>query len=140
MKRVYLGCAITKVPPEYEVEFRSKISTIKKDLRIVGFEVIDFLSAIRQDGTEKEIYTHDIIDSVGSAEAMIAICDYPSLGLGYEMGTIIEKHGMPVLAVAHKDSIVTPLIRGITHPKFRFERYENVSDIYGMFLRFMKEG
>ena len=38
---------------------------------------------------------------------MLAICDYPSLGLGYEIATAVERQGIPVLAMAHKDSVIS---------------------------------
>lgn len=57
---------------------------------------------------------------------MISVCDQVSLGLGYEMGTVTERHGKPHLALAHHDSLVTDMILGIDHPSFKMHRYRDL--------------
>jgi hypothetical protein len=125
-KKLYIGCALTVVPPEKRMGFVALIEEVKKELRN-HFEVMDFLGL--GDFTPKEVYNFDIKECVMKADYMLAICDYPSLGLGYEMATAIEKLSIPVLAVAHKDAVVAKLIRGIDHKNFHFIYYDSVDEI-----------
>lgn len=105
------------------------ISKIKKKLN-KSFEVVEFLyNGKNLRVTPHEVYKHDIKNCVMQADCMLAICDFASLGLGYEIATTIEKRGLPVLAVAHKDSVVSRLIRGIDHKNFQFHYYDSVDDI-----------
>ena len=46
--------------------------------------------------------------------------------MGYELATVIEKRGLPVLAVARTGSVVSKVILGISKPNFRFERYNDL--------------
>ncbi|MDQ2933318.1 MAG: hypothetical protein M3Q80_02965 [bacterium] len=125
-KKLYVGCAINNLSPENKITFLKQISDLKDELR-THFEVLDFVGLA--DGDAKHIYTHDIKNCVGNADCMLAICDHPSTGLGYEMATAIEHRNIPVFAVAHSDSSVSRLIIGIDSPKYHFERYENFSEI-----------
>lgn len=108
------------------------IINIKKELS-KSFEILEFLGVgdigSAKPYTPQEIYDYDIRKCVMKADCMLAICDYPSIGLGYEMATAIEKIGIPVLAVAHKDAIVGRLIRGIDHKNFNFLYYNSVNKI-----------
>lgn len=128
-KKLYIGCALTILPSDKKVAFMEMISKLKEDLK-ENFEIIDFLG-IGGPSTAPplDIYTHDIKNCVKKADCMLAICDYPSLGLGYEIGTAVEGQGIPVLAVAHKDALVTRLIRGIDHKNFHFMYYDSVDEI-----------
>ena len=63
------------------------------------------------------------------ADCMLAICDYYGLGLGYEIATAVEKQGIPVLAMAHKDAAVSRLIRGINRKNFHFIYYDSFDEI-----------
>lgn len=137
MKKVYVGCALMNLPPEEKEAFLARINELKSGLRSRGYDVIEFLYSLGN-GTPEEIYTYDIHQCVGSADAMLAVCDYPSLGLGYEMATAIEKRGIPVLAVAHESSKVSSLIQGITHPNFTFERYGSLDEVVSKFDAFIR--
>lgn len=131
-KKLYIGCALSNLPPDKKHDFLNMIIEIKKEL-FKSFEVLEFLGIDDLSGSEpfssKEIYDWDIKNCVMKMDCMLAICDYPSLGLGYEMAIAVEKRGIPVLAVAHKDSNVTRLIRGIDHPNFHFVYYDSVDEI-----------
>ncbi|MEK7106214.1 MAG: hypothetical protein AAB895_02550 [Patescibacteria group bacterium] len=128
-KKLYIGCALTIIPEDKRDIFLKIISDLKKALE-ENFEIIEFLGVTTFSlANPKEVYNHDIHECAMKADAMLAICDYPSLGLGYEMATAIEKRGIPVLAVAHTDSKVTNLVIGIQHPQFNFLRYESVEEI-----------
>jgi hypothetical protein len=66
---------------------------------------------------------------VGDCDALIAICDHPSIGLGYEMNEAIRLK-KPVLAIAQEDAGVTRLVLGAAEvePNLRFERYASLAD------------
>lgn len=140
MKKLYVGCSLTLLPPDKKEVFLQMITEIKKELS-KSFEILEFLGigdiGSARPYTPKEIYDYDIKKCVMKADCMLAFCDYPSLGLGYEMGTAIEKQGIPVLAVAHKDSIVGRIIVGIDHKNFNFEYYDNTQDIIEKTLEFL---
>ncbi|MBP6858950.1 MAG: hypothetical protein KBC33_03940 [Candidatus Pacebacteria bacterium] len=129
IKKLYVGCAINNLSPENKVRFLKQIADLKDSLRD-HFEVLDFVGDAA--APVEVIYTHDIHNCVGQADCMLAICDHPSTGLGYELGTALEKHDIPVLAVAHTDSSVTRLVQGITGKKFKFVRYEDFGEIKKM--------
>lgn len=117
------------------------ISEIKKELS-KSFEILEFLGvgdigSVRP-FTPQEIYDYDIRKCVMKADCMLAICDYPSIGLGYEMGTAVEKLGIPVLAMARKDAIVGRLIRGIDHKNFNFFYYNSAEEIIEKTLEILK--
>lgn len=140
-KKLYIGCSLTLLPPDKKEVFLQMISEIKKELG-KSFEILEFLG-IDDIGTSKpytsqEIYDYDIRKCVMKADCMLAICDYPSLGTGYEMGVAVEKRGVPVLAVAHKDAIVGRLIRGIDHKNFNFSYYNSVDEIIEKTLEILK--
>jgi hypothetical protein len=61
----------------------------------------------------------------------------PSIGLGYELGTAVEKHHLPTLAVAHVDSKVTRLVLGISDPMFHFERYTEMAEVIEMVKQYV---
>lgn len=125
MKKLYVGCALTNVPPELRDEFLSGINRLKSTLR-EHFEILEFLGDAA--GSARATYQRDIVECVGVADYMLAICDYPSTGLGYEMGTAIEKHEIPVIAAAHHSSKVTRLIQDIPK-KYVFLRYDKLEEL-----------
>jgi hypothetical protein len=128
-KKLYIGCALTNVPSDKREILLEMIFKIKAELR-KSFEILEFLGLVGLSTLPpQQVYIHDIKNSVMKADCMLAIVDYPSLGLGYEIATAVEKQGIPVLAVAHKDSIVTRLIRGIDHKNFHFMYYDSVNEI-----------
>ena len=133
-KKLYVGCAINNLSPEDKRRFLGQIASLKDSLRN-HFEVLDFVGDAS--APVEAIYTHDIHNCVGQADCMLAICDHPSTGMGYELGTAIEKHDIPVLAVAHKDSSVTRLLQGVTSKKFKFQRYGDWSEIAPLTIGFL---
>jgi hypothetical protein len=131
-KKLYIGCALTNLPADKRGVLLEMISDIKKELS-KHFEILVFkgVSDLGSDHplSAKEIYDFDIKECVLKANYMLAIVDYPSLGLGYEIATAVEKMGIPVLAVAQKDSVVTRVIVGIDHPNFQFFYYNSAQEI-----------
>ncbi|NQV87975.1 MAG: hypothetical protein HQ402_00275 [Parcubacteria group bacterium] len=123
--KVYIGCSLTYATPE----FRQAVEDFKDTLRTFC-QVLDFMGIEKKPGrTAEDIYLHDIKHCVGKADLMVAICDQPSTGLGYEMATQIEMRGKPVLAVAQTDSLVSDLILGINGTNFEFRRYGNLTEV-----------
>lgn len=120
------------MPEAERATFLEMILQIKKQLNPV-FNILEFkgMDDMLTDKplTPQDIYNHDIKDCVMKADCMLAICDFPSTGLGYEMATAVEKQNISVLAMAHQNRVVGRIIRGITHPGFRFETYSSVNDI-----------
>ena len=131
-KKLYIGCSLTLLPINEKEEFLKMISKIKKELD-KNFEILEFLGIADLETTHpytpKEIYDYDIRKCVMKADCMLAFCDYPSTGLGYEMATAVEKLVIPVLAVAHKDKIVGRIIRGIDQKNFEFMYYDLIEEI-----------
>ena len=132
MKKLYVGCSLTLAPEE----FRKTVAKLKDTLR-ADYEVLDFLGLIT--GTPKDVYEWDIHHCVRDCDLFLAVCDYPSLGLGYEMGVAVEKLRKPTLAVAHAHSKVGRIFTGIDQPHYRFLRYTSFSEIPNMVKSFTEE-
>ena len=128
-RRLYFGCAISGLPREHYEEmvgFRSGLAG--------HFMVQDFCDP--QLYTDAEVYHNDIHHAVRHAKLMLAFCDERSTGLGYELGTMIERHGKPVLALAREGVRVSKLIAGISHPRFEFCRYTSLDEVLPLLLDF----
>src|ERR1035437_887053 len=140
-KKIYIGCSLTLLPPDKKEEFLKMIDELKKELG-KHFEILEFLGIGDLGGakpyTPQEIYDYDIRKCVMKADCMLAICDYPSIGLGYEMATCVEKRGIPVLAIAHEGQTVGRIIRGIDHKNFHFIYYNSVDEIIEKTLEILK--
>jgi nucleoside 2-deoxyribosyltransferase len=121
--RLYIGCALTQASED----FKRGVETFKDDLR-ERYEVFDFVGLTN--GTEADVYNWDIGHCVRDCDGFVAICDQPSLGLGWELGEATRLN-KPVLAVAHEASKVTRLVLGAAavEPNVRFETYEQLSDV-----------
>jgi len=122
MKKLYVGCALTHASEE----FKAGVESVKDELR-KDFEVLDFLGLVA--GTAQDVYQWDIHNCVEKCDIFVAITDHPSLGLGYEMATAVEKLGKPTLALAHTDAKIGRIVLGIEQPHYSFERYNSLSDI-----------
>lgn len=120
--KIYIGCSLTHAP----IEFRKAVEDLKQSLRPT-YEILDFLGLRK--GTMQQVYQWDIKRCVATCDLFVAICDYASLGLGYELGVAVEAYGKLVLAVAHHNAHVTRLIQGIDSPLFNFERYADLPEV-----------
>ena len=120
--QLYVGCSLTTAPEE----FKSAVERLKGVLREQGYGVFDFVGLVN--GTPKDVYEYDIGHCVQNCDAFIAICDEPSLGLGWELGRATDL-GKPVLAVAHRDSKITRLVLGAAEvePNLQFARYDDLA-------------
>jgi len=131
-KKIYIGCALTSAPDT----FKAAVKTIKADLR-PEFEVFDFVGLV--DGTPADVYHWDIQRCVAECDLFVAICDYPAIGLGYELGYAVEKLAKPTLALAHKDAHITRLVLGVDAPFYSFKRYESIEAVPGLIRKYFSE-
>jgi hypothetical protein len=121
--KLYVGCALKNAPKEFIERVFLLRSELAKDPR---YEILEFLGP----GKPEDIYRRDIHECVANADMMLAVVDQPSLGLGYEMATHCKHFKRPLLAVAHKDSVVSGLIEGIHgEGRFSFARYSEISEV-----------
>jgi hypothetical protein len=119
-KKIYVGCALTNAPEE----FKQKVEDLKNKLRQSGHEVFDFIGTVK--GTPKDVYNWDIKKCVAECDLFIAILEYQSIGLGYELAAAVEKYQKPVLALIQEDQIITRLALGIEHPLYTFRKYQTL--------------
>jgi hypothetical protein len=122
---IYVGCALKHAPEEYKEsikKLKNKLSSIK------NVKILEFV--VRHDATPKEIYENDIIDCVMNCDLMIADFSHPSLGLGYEVATMLETRNKPVLGFANKNAIVSSLILGIQNKNFSFQTYSDINEVF----------
>ena len=128
-RKLYVGCALQFAPPE----FVSSISALRSKLK-EHFDVLEF--KFPHPGSDRDVYMLDIKEHVASCDLMLAICDHPSTGLGYEMATAIEKHDKHVLCLAHMSAGPSRLILGITSRRYEFNRYSSLSEVTKLLLNF----
>jgi hypothetical protein len=119
-RKIYVGCSLAVAPKE----FKDSIIALKKLLRH-KYEVLEFKGQIA--GSNEDVYRWDIEHCVANCDVFVAVCDYPSLGLGWELNEAIRLDKR-VLGVAHTDSVVSRLVLGAAEvkPNFMFERYEDL--------------
>lgn len=127
MKKVYVGCAMFNAPSEYLLEITKLKELIKTEL---GYEVLEFLPL--GTGTPVEIYNNDIHEMVENCDLMIAEVSLPSLGLGWELATMVEKLKKPVIMCAKNGAKVSGLVRGAVNPEnpsCTFLWYDTLDDL-----------
>lgn len=122
--KIYVGCALTDAPET----FVAAVDKLKSQLRSEGFYVYDFVGVVK--GTARDVFNWDIMYCVYSCDVFVAVCDEPSIGLGWELAEAAH-FKKPVLAVARQDAHVTRMILGAAElePHVQFERYQQLSDI-----------
>jgi len=124
MFKLYAGCALTNAPDK----FKRDVVELKERLKnIPDVQVLEFLGLVK--GTARDVYIHDIINCVGRCDFMLAICDYPSTGLGWEMATQTQR-GKPLLAFGHNSAKVTRLVLDPGLPNYKFLTYKSFDDIF----------
>ena len=120
--KLYIGCSLTQASKE----FREEIEKLKVELR-EHFEVFDFVGLVG--GTPADVYRWDIHRCITKCDLFVAICDYPAIGLGYEMATAIEKLDKPTLLLVREGVSVSRLVHGIDHPFCTLEYYQTRQDM-----------
>lgn len=126
--RLYVSCSLT----QSTAEFKSQIESLKSSFKNKGFEVFEFLGT--EKGTSADVYKWDIHHCVKRCDVIVAICDVPAIGLGYELGVAIEKWGKLVLAFAGEETRVTRLVQGVDHKNFTFLRYKELGEVVSMVI------
>lgn len=116
---VYVACSLTHAPED----FRTEVEAFKQKLKSIC-NVPSFWGL--KPGDPYEVYLWDIHDCVRKSDLMVAICDFPATGLGYEIATQVEARRMPCLAIAHNKSLVTDLILDTKQPGYEFRRYKDL--------------
>lgn len=131
--KIYFGCSLKHAPQEYKDE----VFAIREMLRDTpGVTILDF--QYDASAGAAVVYQKDIVSCVYSADAMVAEVSLPSLGLGYEMATCIEKRNIPVFAFAKEDAQVSSLILGIPENKnFTFKRYTTTEEAVELLKEFI---
>ena len=126
-KVVYVGCSLTHAPKKFKadvIKLVEKLETICTVLKFKG------LSDANQ---PHDVYVQDIKKCVRKCDLLVAICDYPSLGLGYEMGTQGEARKKPTLAVAKQGRKISKLVLDPRTPGYEFKFYNKlVNDVFEM--------
>lgn len=136
MLRIYVGCSLTQAPDE----FKTFVVNLKVLLKEAGYGVLEFIGLV--DGTSTDVYKHDIHECVANCDMLLAICDYPAIGLGWELGTAVEKYGKPTLAVVQKGVGISRLPVGAEcelNQNYRFDRYSDAEHIVEMVNIFVEE-
>jgi len=118
---LYVGCALTDAPDD----FKDSVEAVKEQLG-ANWQVLKFLGLVN--GTAADVYTQDL-GNVDKSAAFVAITDYPSTGLGMEIGRATELH-TPTLLVAQRDARVTRMVLGAAEllPNFDFARYDDLEE------------
>lgn len=110
---------------------------MKQDLE-QQFEVLGFLGLTQ--GSPVDVYRWDIEGCVASADLFVAMCDYPSTGLGLEIGAALWRYDVPTLGLASVESKVTRIILGVGEEAdqelFTFQRYNDHRHAVELVLRF----
>jgi nucleoside 2-deoxyribosyltransferase len=121
-QKLYVGCSLTGAPEQFVQDVESLKHTLRSDH---GYEIFDFVGL--ENGTDEDVYEWDIEHCVASCDAFIAILDYPSTGLGWELANAAQRR-IPMLGVAHENTTVTRLVTGAAKrlPNFNFQRYQNL--------------
>ncbi len=132
--KVYVGCSLTHA----SAEFKQDIEILKKKLGEIC-EMLCFFGS-GTGASSYEIYNWDIHGCVHGCDLMVAVCDLPSTGLGWEMGTQVEKLKKPLLAVAHKDALVSDMILDPRAPGYSFHRYSDLhTEVFELVKNKLKE-
>ena len=129
---LYVGCALSQAP----TEFKQDVARLKDDLRQRGHDILEFVG--EAPAAPAEVYRWDIENCVGACQAMLAVVDYPAIGLGWELATAANRQ-IPTLMVAEAGAFVTRLAIGAADvlPTIEFERYDQMTDIPEKLGRFL---
>ncbi|MCC6198694.1 hypothetical protein IT401_00540 [Candidatus Nomurabacteria bacterium] len=106
--KVYVGCGLTHAPQEYRLMIASFKERLAKESWLQVLEFVTPNSVLPKPDAH-HIYLNDIHECVGTADAMIGDLTYPSTGLGWELGTAIEKRGIRTLLSFQKGALVSHL-------------------------------
>lgn len=120
IKSLYVGCSLAVAPNE----FKDSIVALKDKL-CEQFDILEFKGQVA--GTNADVYRWDIEHCVADCDMFVAVCDYPSIGLGWELNEAIRL-GKPTLGVANNEAVISRLVLGAADikPNFTFRRYKDL--------------
>lgn len=120
---LYVGCALTHAPEEFILAVEEVKQRLAFDWQIMRFIGLDA-------GTDANVYNQDIDFNIRNCDAFLAIADYPSSGLGWELG-VADERSTPTLIIAREGLKVSRLLTGAAdaRPHINFARYNTVDDI-----------
>jgi len=127
---IYVGCSLTLAPKSFILE----IIVLKKILK-QKYTVLEFLGTVK--GTPTDVFIRDT-QCVKDCDLFVAECSYPAIGLGYEIGVAIYEK-KPILTLANTNAKVTRMVQGISVPRYKFVRYNNMSEVPLIIDNFIKE-
>ena len=117
MKKIYLGCSLTGAPESFKSEVKDLIGLLEKSYTILPF--FSFTNKIAKNN--REVFEFDM-NQIKEADFMIAICSYPSTGMGYEIREALSQ-GKKVFAFAKDTDNISKFIdNGITDSNYSFFR------------------
>lgn len=130
-QKLYVGCGLSNAPES----FIGYVENLKTGLE-TDYNVLRFIG--KGAGTDQDVYQWDIHECVANADLFLAVLDYPSTGLGWELGVAVEKLHIPTLAVSHElTENVSRLVKGADAEHFSFQVYgdllEDVPKMLGSF-------
>lgn len=118
--KIYLAHSLTQAPEEFKTEMVKLRKLLKTE-----HEVLEFKGLMA--GTPEDVYYHDV-QCVKDCDILLAEVSYPAIGLGFEIATALQLN-KKVIAVAKTDAKISRLVLGITHPNYKFIRYEKIDQI-----------
>lgn len=123
-RSLYVGCALHSVPES----FLDMVEELKKQAA-EQWEVLSFVGT-DPTATAETVYRKDI-DCATQADVMLAICDYPSTGLGIELATRIE-HKLPTIITHYIDSQISRMVLGlafVADSVVHYQTYQSPEDL-----------
>lgn len=135
--KVYVACALTSVPKSSRPEHLMMVESLKAELRSKGYLVIDFLSAIKDNPVPEDVYSYDI-KCLDEADCILALCDYPGTGLGYEICYSVLLRKIPTFVAVSDETNLSKLLRGINLPNYKYVVFSKTSDLLEKFDKFVR--
>ena len=120
--KLYVGCSLTQAP----LEFITSVENLKLKLA-ESFEILDFFGLADEPDSTK-IYNHDR-KCVLESNLFLAICDFPSIGLGMEIGFAIENQKKIIIAYNSKSKITRMLLGIPKAQNIQFCQYQDILEI-----------
>ena len=123
METIYFAMALTHAPTDF---VKMCGGELRKIMRKFGYRTLDFVGLA--DGTAEDVYLRDM-HAVCEADLLVAICDYPSLGLGMEVMARIHAKKPLVLCWRRGTKITRMLIGASVIENIRICQYDTIDDI-----------
>ncbi|MEY4440949.1 MAG: hypothetical protein RLY49_575 [Candidatus Parcubacteria bacterium] len=135
--KVYVACALTYVPKAEKQTFTQLLQEVKTLLEKENFEVIEFLSAIKNNPEAEEVYSFDI-DCLEKADCLLALGDFPGTGLGYEICYSTELKVIPTMVGVKNKNNISKLLQGISHSNYSLVEFDTPEKLVSAFVKFVK--